>query len=322
MIRALLAGLYATLLTVMLPVTGQAFPERTIKIVVGAAPGGGLDILVRAVAQELTTRWGKSVIVENRAGASGLIGAESVANATPDGYTWLAVTDQIYLSNRFAFKRLPYDPDGFANISIIALAEQFVLATPSVPASNIRELVALDLEKPDTLSYGTWGDGSPPQLLYETLNRAAGTKLLGVPYKGVAPVMNALGTNEVQLSVASAGTAGQFMRAGKLKALAIAAKSRSPDFPEIPTTAEQGYPDLQAFIWFGLAAPGGTPAAIVEKASTEIRDIVQQPAFSERFITSIGWKLIASTPAEMDARIQAELPLIRTMIGNAGVLPR
>jgi tripartite-type tricarboxylate transporter receptor subunit TctC len=320
--QVLRAGLLGALLTVMGSVAGQGFPDRIIKIVVGSSPGGGLDILARAVAQELTTRWGKSVIVENRAGASGLIAAESVANAAPDGYTWLAVTDQIYLSNRFAFKRLPYDPDGFANISIIALADQFVLATPSVQANSIRELVALDLEKPDTLSYGMWGDGSAPQLLYETLNKAAGTKLLGVPYKGVAPVMNALGTNEVQLSVASAGTAGPFMRTGKLKALAIAAKSRSADFPEIPTTAEQGYPDLQAFIWFGLAAPGGTPAAIVEKASAEIRDIARQRAFSERFITSIGWKLIASTPAEMDATIQAELPIIRGMVGNAGVTPR
>jgi len=320
--QALRAGLLAALLVVAWPLSGHAYPEKIIKIVVGSAPGGGLDILARAVAQELTTRWGKSVIVENRAGASGLIAAEAVANAAPDGYTWLAVTDQIYLSNRFAFKQLPYDPDRFANISIIAQADQFVLAAPDVPANSIRELVSLDREKPDSLSYGTWGDGSPPQLLYETLNRSAGTKLLGIPYKGVAPVMNALGTNEIQLSVASAGTAGSFMRAGKLKALAIAAKSRSPEFPEIPTTAEEGYPDLQAFIWFGLAAPGGTPATIVEKASAEIRDIARQPAFSERFITSIGWKLIASTPAEMDATIQAELPIIRKMIENAGISPR
>ena len=112
------------------------------------------------------------------------------------------------------------------------------------------------------------------------------------------------------------------MRAGKLKALAIAAKSRSPEFPEIPTTAEEGYPDLQAFIWFGLAAPGGTPATIVDKASAEIRDIVRQRAFSERLITSLGWKLIASTSAEMDATIQAELPIIRSMIENAGISPR
>jgi tripartite-type tricarboxylate transporter receptor subunit TctC len=320
--QALLSSLLAAVLAVAWPLAGHAFPDKIIKIVVGAPPGGGLDILARALAQELTTRWGKAVIVENRGGASGLIAAEAVANAAPDGYTWLAATDQTYLSNRFAFKKLPYDPDGFAKISIIAQADQFMLTTPDVPANSIRELVALDREKPDSLSYGSWGDGSTPQLLYETLNKDAGTKLLGIPYKGVAPVLNALGTGEIQLSVVSAGTAGSFLRAGRVKMLAIAAKSRSPEFPEIPTTAEEGYPDLQAFIWFGLAAPRGTPAAIIDKASSEIRDIALQPAFSERFITPNGWKLIAGTPAEMDATIQDELPIIHHMIENAGVVPQ
>jgi tripartite-type tricarboxylate transporter receptor subunit TctC len=320
--QALRAGLFAALFAVAWPFAVGAYPEKTIKIVVGAPPGGGLDILARALAQELTARWGKAVIVENRGGASGLIAAEAVANAAPDGYTWLAATDQTYMSNRFAFKRLPYDPDGFANISIIAQADQFMLTTPDVPANSIRELVALDREKPDSLSYGSWGDGSTPQLLYETLNKDAGTKLLGIPYKGVAPVLNALGTREIQLSVVSAGTAGSFLRAGRVKMLAIAAKSRSPEFPEIPTTAEEGYPDLLAFIWFGLAAPRGTPPAIIDKVNAEILDIARQPAFSERFITPNGWKLIASTPAEMGAIIQAELPVIRKMIENAGVSPQ
>jgi tripartite-type tricarboxylate transporter receptor subunit TctC len=320
--QAIRAALLAALFAVAWPFAVDAYPEKTIKIVVGAPPGGGLDILARALAQELTARWGKAVIVENRGGASGLIAAEAVANAAPDGYTWLAATDQTYLSNRFAFKKLPYDPDGFANISIIAQADQFMLTTPDVQANSIRELVALDREKPDKLSYGSWGDGSTPQLLYETLNKDAGTKLLGVPYKGVAPVLNALGTGEIQLSVVSAGTAGSFLRAGRVKMLAIAARSRSPVFPEIPTTAEEGYPDLLAFIWFGLAAPRGTPTAIIDKANAEILDIARQPAFSERFITPNGWKLIASTPAEMGATIQAELPVIRKMIENAGVTPQ
>ena len=138
----------------------------------------------------------------------------------------------------------------------------------------------------------------------------------------MAPVMNALGTNEIQLSVASAGTAGPFLRTGKLKALAIASNSRSPEFPAIPTTAEEGHPDLKAFIWFGLAARGRTPAEIVEKVSTTVRDIVRQPAFSERFITSLGWSVVASTPTEMDATIQTELPIIRRVIGTARLSPR
>jgi tripartite-type tricarboxylate transporter receptor subunit TctC len=315
-------AIFAALLMIALPASGQTFPDRIIKIVVAAPPGGGLDVLVRALAQELTARWGKSVVVDNRPGASGLIAAEAVANAPPDGYTWLAVTDQIYLSNRFSFKALPYNPDAFANISLVAQADQFVLASAKLPVRDIRELIALDRQKPGSLAYGSWGDGSAPQLLFETMNKIAGTTLLGVPYKGVAPVLNALSIDEVQLSAASGGTAGPLLKAGKVKPLAIAGKSRAAEFPDVPTTAEAGYPTLQAFIWFGLAAPPGTPAAIIERASTEIRDIAKQPAFTERYITSLGWKFVASTPAEMDAAIKAELPVVREMIFNAGVKPQ
>jgi len=316
------AAIFGTLLMIALPASGQTYPDRVIKIVVGAPPGGGLDVLVRALAQELTARWGKSVVVDNRPGASGLISAEAVANAPPDGYTWLAVTDQIYLANRFAFKALPYNPDGFANISLVAQADQFVLATASLPVRNIRELVALDRQKPGSVAYGSWGDGSTPQLLFETLNKTAGTAFLNVPYKGVAPVLNALSTDEVQLSAVSGGTAGPLLKAGKVRPLAIAAKSRATEYPDVPTTAEAGYPTLQAFIWFGLAAPAGTPIAIIERASAEVRDIAKQPAFAERYITSLGWKFVASTPVEMDATIKAELPIIREMIMNAGVKPQ
>jgi tripartite-type tricarboxylate transporter receptor subunit TctC len=305
------------------PTHGQSYPDRPVKIVLGVPPGGGLDVLVRGVAQELTARWGKSVVVENRPGASGLIAAEGVANATPDGYTLLATTDQIYMGNRYAFKNLPYNPDtSFANIVIMARAEQFLLANPEVPAKTLPELIALEKQKPGSLAYGSWGDGSPPHLVYETLNKRAGTKFLHVPYKGVAPVLAALTANEIQLSVGSSGVAGQLLKANKLKALALAAKERSPLFPDVPTTSEAGFPEIQAFIWFGLAAPTGTPKAIVDKISADVRDIVKQPAFAERFIIKLGWKQIASTPAETDQIIKNELPIIRDMSAAAGVKPQ
>jgi tripartite-type tricarboxylate transporter receptor subunit TctC len=305
------------------PTHGQSYPDRPVKIVLGVPPGGGLDVLVRGVAQELTARWGKSVVVENRPGASGLIAAEGVANATPDGYTLLATTDQIYMGNRYAFKNLPYNPDtSFANIVIMARAEQFLLANPEVPAKTLPELIALEKQKPGSLAYGTWGDGSPPHLVYETLNKNTGSKFLHVPYKGVAPVLNAITANEVQLSVGSSGVAGQLLKAGKVKALAFAAKERSPLFPDVPTTAELGFPDIQAFIWFGLAAPAGTSQAIIDKISADVRDVIRQPAFAERFINALGWKVIASTPAETDQIIKDELPIIRDMSAAAGVKPQ
>ena len=315
-------GLLALLLAAA-PAAAQTWPDKPVKIVLGVPPGGGLDVLVRGIAAELTTKWGKSVVVDNKPGASGLIAAEGIANSAPDGYSLLATTDQIYLGNRFVFKALPYDPDkSFANITIMARAEQFLLANPAVPAKTLPELIVADKQKPGSLAYGSWGDGSPPQLVYETLNKNNGTKFLHVPYKGVAPVLNALTSSEVQLSVGSSGVAGGLLRAGKVKALALAAKQRSPLFPDVPTTSEMGHPEILAFIWFGLAAPAGTPKEIVEKISADVREIVRQPAFTERFIVTPGWTTIAATPAETDQIIKSELPTIRDMTAAAGVKPQ
>ena len=204
----------------------------------------------------------------------------------------------------------------------MARAEQFLLANPGVPAKTLPELIAADKQKPGSLAYASWGDGSPPHLVYESLNKNAGTKLLHVPYKGVAPVLTALTANEAQLSVGSSGVAGSLLKAGKLKALAIAANKRSPLFPDVPTTAELGHPEILSFIWFGLAAPAGTPQPIVDKISADVRDVVKQPAFTERFIATPGWSLIAATPAETDQIIKSELPIIRGMTAAAGVKPQ
>ena len=315
-------GLLA-LLVAAAPVQAQTYPDKPVKIVLGVPPGGGLDVLVRGVAAELSTKWGQPVVVDNKPGASGLIAAEAIANAAPDGYSLFATTDQIYMGNRFVFKSLPYDPDkSFANITIMARAEQFLLANPAVPAKTLPEMIAADRQKPGSFAYGSWGDGSPPQLVYETLNKSADTKFLHVPYKGVAPVLNALTTNEIQLSVGSSGVAGGLLKAGKVKALALAAKQRSPLFPDVPTTTEMGHPEILAFIWFGLAAPAGTPPAIIEKISADVREIIRQPAFTERFITTPGWTTIAATPAETDQLIKSELPIIRDMSVAAGVKPQ
>jgi len=315
-------GLLA-LVVAALPVQAQTYPDKPVKIVLGVPPGGGLDVLVRGIAAELSSKWGQSVVVDNKPGASGLIAAEGIANAAPDGYSLLATTDQIYMGNRYLFKKLPYDPDkSFANITIMARAEQFLLANPAVPAATLPELIAADKRKPGSMAYGSWGDGSPPQFVYEMLNKSAGTKFLHVPYKGVAPVLAALTGNEIQLSVGSSGVAGGLLRAGKVKALALAAKERSPLFPDVPTTTEMGHPEIQAFIWFGLAAPAGTPQPIVDKISADVRAIVAQSAFTERFVTTPGWKRIGSTPAETDEIIRSELPIIRDMSTAAGVKPQ
>jgi tripartite-type tricarboxylate transporter receptor subunit TctC len=308
-----------TALAFALPAAAESYPDRVVKIVVGAPPGGGLDVLARAVAQALTVRWGKSVIVENRPGASGIVGAAAVASSAPDGHTLLAVTDQTLIANRFTFKSLPYNPDTFVSISQLAVANQLVLVNSDLPVHNMHELIELERKKPGSLAYGSWGDGSTPQLVYETLNKTAGTTFLGVAYKGVAPVLIALTGNEVQLSVISGGTSAPLLSSGKLRPIAIAAKARAPEFPDLPTTAEAGYPQLRASIWFGLAAPAGTPPALAEKISADVRDIANKPEFIDRFIKPQGWRLVASTPAEMDEAIRSDLPAVREMIANAHV---
>jgi len=211
------------LLAAVAPTQAQSYPDKGVKIVIGVTPGGGLDVLVRGIAQQLTERWGKAVVVDNRPGASGLIAAESVANAAPDGYTWFAVTDQIYLSNRFAFKSLPYNPDtSFANISLLARAEQFVLANVEVKANSLGELVAAERQKPGSFAYGTWGDGSPPQLLYETLNKKTGTGTLAV----IVPGAGTLTATDVRSKVALASFA---KTKGKTKAKPVYLKSATVD---------------------------------------------------------------------------------------------
>jgi tripartite-type tricarboxylate transporter receptor subunit TctC len=318
-----IAALALTMVTIAAGHAQSSFPDKPVKIVVGFPPGGGLDVLIRGVAQELSNRWGKPVVVDNRPGASSIIAAEAVAKSAPDGYTLLAVTDQIYLANRFAFKSLPYDPDkSFASVIQLARTGQFMIAHPSLAAMNLKELITLEKAKPGTINYGHWGDGAPPQLLYETMNKKYGTSFVGVPYKGVAPVLQSLVSNEIQLSIGSSGVAGQLLKTGKVKALAFASTPRHAEFADVPTTTEQGMPDLQAFIWFGIAAPAGTPADIVAKLNADMRDAVRTPAVSERFVISVGWTLVAGTPAEMDATIKSELPLIRDMIANAGVTPQ
>jgi tripartite-type tricarboxylate transporter receptor subunit TctC len=298
----------------------QEYPTRAVRIIVPFSPGGGIDVLVRAIAVDLTAKWGQAVIIENRAGAGGNLGAETAAKSPPDGYTLLASVNQIFTTSRYMYKSLPYDPEhSFAPITLMVQSDQFLLSNPSVPAQDLRELVAAARREPGKLSYGSWGSGSQPQLVYEMLNKKEGMDLLHVPYKGVAPDLTAVISGEVSLTTGSAGVAGALLKAGRLKALAIAGKRRSPQFPGVPTTAELGYPYLQASIWYGLFAPAGTPPAIVEKIGADVRAILRTPAFAERQATSKGLDVMASTPEDLAATIREETASVGEMIRAVGL---
>jgi tripartite-type tricarboxylate transporter receptor subunit TctC len=300
----------------------QSYPSRPVRIVIPFPPGGGIDVLVRAVSERLAARWGQAVIVDNRPGAGSLIGAEAVAHAAPDGYTLMATVNQTFTANRFLYKSLPYDPDrSFAPITLMLQSDHFLLAHPAVPAKNLRELVALAAKPEAKLNYGSFGSGSQPQLVYEGLNQKEKLQLVHIPYKGIAPLLQALTGGEVQLTTGSAGVAGPLLKAGRIKALAIAGKRRSPQFPDVPTTAEQGQPQLLASIWYGLFAPAGTPSDIVERIGSDVREILSQPAFAEQHARSKGLDVVGSTAQEVTATIRDETQAVGALIRAAGVQP-
>lgn len=300
----------------------QQYPNHMVKIIVPFSAGGGVDILIRAVAVELSKQWGQAVIVENRPGASGIVGAEAAARARPDGHTLLATVNQTFTSNRYLYKTLPYDPErSYVPVTLMAQADQFLLAYPSLAAADLRELVTLARREPGKLTYGSWGNGSQPQFAFEMLNKKEGLDLLHVPYKGVAPVLTAVTAGEVMLTTGSAGVGGPLLKAGRLKALAIAGKKRSPQFPAVPTTAELGYPYVQASIWYGLFAPDETPAAIVDKIGADVRAILKTPAFTEMHVSSRGLDVVASSSQELAATIREETVLMGEMARAAGVQP-
>jgi tripartite-type tricarboxylate transporter receptor subunit TctC len=317
-LKCLVAGFFA-----IIPLAGafaQQYPVHPIRVVVPFPQGGGIDVLVRALAGELTAKWGQPVIIDNRAGAGGNIGVEAVAKATPDGYTLLATVNQTFTSNRFLYKTLSYDPDrSFVPVTLMVQSDHFLLAHPSVPARDMRELVALAKRQPGKLTYGSFGNGSQPQLVYETLNKREGLDLLHVPYKGIAPLMLAVTAGEVNLATGSAGVAGELIRAGRVKALAIAGKRRAAQFPDVPTTAEAGFPQVQASIWYGLFAPAGTPSAIVEKVGDDVRALLRTPAFADKQATARGLDVVASTSHELAAAIKEETATVGEMIRAADV---
>lgn len=302
----------------------QVYPSRPVRIVVPAPAGGGLDVLIRAYSRELSLRWGQPVVVENRGGASGIVGAnEVVARGDRDGYTLLAVTDNYVIHNRYAFKSMPFDPDkDLVGVALLAQADQLLIAATELPVKDIRELVAHARKDGVKLSYGSWGEASQPHLVYETLNSVAGTQIVHVPYKGVAPVLVAIGGNEVQLSVASSGTANTLLKSGKAKVLAAASRERVADFPALATTAEQGFPDLQAGIWFGVMAPSGISEAVTTKIADDTRAILANAAFAEQHIVGKGWRVLPGGSKEFAALVKQQTPVIEKMIRAAKIQPQ
>jgi tripartite-type tricarboxylate transporter receptor subunit TctC len=274
-----------------------------VTFVVPFAPGGGSDTGARIVANQLTQRWGQTVVVDNKPGAAGMIGADYVARASPDGYTLLIGNIGTQSINQSLYRKIPYNAEtAFAPVSLIAELPLVMAVHPSIPAKTAKELGALAKSKPGELAYSTSGAGSAMHLAAELFQDGAGVKMLHVPYKGGGPAVQDLLAGQVALSFPTLLEASSHIKAGKLRALAVTGSKRAPAMPDVPTVAESYLPGFNSISWIGVLAPARTPVSVVEKIAKDIADVVNLPEVREKLI-GLGATPMASTPAEFQKMI-------------------
>jgi tripartite-type tricarboxylate transporter receptor subunit TctC len=298
-----------------------SYPSRPIRIVVPFPAGGAADALPRIVAEKLGARWAQPVIVENRVGASGSIGAEAVSRAEPDGYTLLATPPAPLVINPSLYLKLPYDPTQFVPVTVMAAIPSVLLVNAAkVPARTLQEFVALVRANPDKLNYASQGTTTVSFLTTEMFKTSAGgLKITHVPYKGTAPGLAALLGGEVEMMFDNLGVTVQHVRAGKLRALAVGSARRVPSLPDVPAMAEF-YPGFVSVAWFSVSAPPRTPAAIADKLSAAIVETLRQSDVAKR-LEGLSAETIASTPAGMAAIMKEDAERWRSVIRAAGVKP-
>jgi len=298
---------------------GESYPNRTITLVVTAAPGGVTDLLARALGQQLARNWGQEIVVLNRPGASNQIGAEYVAKSTPDGYTLLVTAEATFVINPWLYSKLPYQLADFTPISGLVSISQSLVANPVVAADNLKDLIDLAKQRPGELNYGTFGVGSTGHLNMEMLQTMAGVKLSAVHYKGAAPALADVMAGHIQLMFISTSSAIEPWTAGKVKLLAVGSSKRLTRLPAIPTVAESGLPDFEAVSWFGLFAPSGTPRDIVERINTEVRGVFEDGEFRETFLAPNMFEPMVGSPEQFSAFIDSEAQKWGQVVRNAKV---
>jgi tripartite-type tricarboxylate transporter receptor subunit TctC len=282
------------------------YPTRPVTIVVPFPPGGGTDVGARLVAQKLSLKWGQPVIVENRGGAAGRLGADVVAKAKPDGYTLLVGNVGTQSVNPALYKKMPYDADkAFAPIGMIAELPLVMLVTPALPWQNIKDVVEAAKKEPGKITFASSGAGGAPHLAGEIFQQASGTKMLHIAYKGGGPAALDLMAGHVNIYFGTVLESVGHVKAGKLKGLGVTSANRSPALPELPTIAESGYAGFDTGSWIGLLAPAGTPVAIINKVSADLREVLTLPDTKNTLITqgATPWPM---TPEQFAARIKSD----------------
>jgi tripartite-type tricarboxylate transporter receptor subunit TctC len=316
-------ALLAALVLIVLGPCGalaQKYPARPVRIVVGFAPGGATDIAARSIAQKLADNLGGSFIVDNRPGAAGNLGAEIVAKANPDGHTLLMANSTIAIPSLFA--RLPFEVQkDFAPVSLIAIGPSVLSVNPSVPANDVKGLIAYAKANPKRLSYGSGGAGNITHLAMALFESLSGIEMVHVPYRGAAPSIVALLSGEVQLLFSSIPAALPHLHAGRMKALGVSIKKRSGALPDVPTIEEAGLKGYYAASWYGLLMPRGVPRETVARLAQEVGKAMQAPEIRERMMNQ-GFEPVGGTPEEFSRFIGEEIPRWARVVKAAGLKPQ
>ena len=311
--------LLALVVTATQAMAQAPWPTRPVTMIVPFPPGGGTDVGARLVAQKLTQKWGQTVVVENRAGAAGIVGMEAGAKSKPDGYTITMGNVGTTSINGSLYKKLPYDADtAFAPITLVADLPLVLLAYPGLAAKTPRELIAAAKAEPDKITFASSGPGGAPHLAAEIFQSMAGIKMLHVPYKGGGPAVADLMAGHVNILFTTVLEAVGHVKSGKLRGMAVTSTTRSPALPDMPTLAEAGVPGYESGSWIGLLAPAGTPPAIIEKIAADVKEIVDQGETRQTFINQ-GAIPKGTTPAQFAALIETDKKRYARIITDKGL---
>ncbi len=298
----------------------QSYPSKPIRVVVPFPAGGSVDTVARLVGQRLAEYLKQPVVVDNRGGAGGNVGADLVAKAAPDGYTLLITTPGLAIA-RSIYRKLPFDPlSDFAPVSQLTSTYLILVVNEQVPARSVAELIALAKAQPGKLNYGSSGSGATIHLATELFKISAGIDIVHVPYKGEAPAYTALLANEVQLTVGPVSGLLPHIKAGRLRALGVSSSTRAPAMPDVPTIAEAGVPGYEFSSWFGLFAPAGTPREVIARLHTEAAKAMALPEVRDR-LPAMGNEAVGSTPEQFAAKYKADIAQYAAVVKAAGVPP-
>jgi tripartite-type tricarboxylate transporter receptor subunit TctC len=300
-------------------VSAAQYPTRPVRLIAPFPAGGGVDIVARQLAQHLSERWAQQVVVDNRSGATGIIGTELAANATPDGYTLLMGNVATHAVNLTLYKRLPYDPiRDFSPITLVARVPEMLVVNPALPVTSVSDLISLARDKPAQLTVGSAGYGSPPHLAAELFQYLAKVQLVHVPYKGSSPALADLMGGQINMYFSNILSANPHVKSGRLRAIGVTSERRSVVAPDVPTIAEGGVTGYAEYNWYGLFAPRATPRPVLSKIHSDVAAALKSPEIEGR-LAQDGAEVIANTPQEFARFIASEIDKYRTVVRARGL---